>query len=625
MASDVRRCGVVVLAALLTVGVVSALPASAEDGPVVSMGDQSGLERDSVTGSVFMPVYLSAPAAEPVVVSFSTADGTAAAGSDYQRWGTPGNPRTATILPGATQTQINVPVLADNHVESDETFSVVISSVSGSGATVGDDTGIATIVDSDAASAVNPAITVSNPTVIEGDQGDRRAQFLVHLSRAPASNVTITYATADGSAVAGQDYTAKLPGTVVFAPGQISKTIDVTIRPNTVVESTRAFGLDVAVIGGSPVEELNLTGIATIVDDDATVPVPTSPDEVAVGSSHSCLLADGTVKCWGYNAYGQLGDGTTTQSLTPVPVAGITGATDLSAGFDFGCAVVDSGVVKCWGANYAGQLGDGTTTNASIPVEVSGARGALQVAAGADHACALLVVGTVKCWGRNFFGQLGNGQSGFPQESLVPVDVVGLSDVVSISTGAASTCGLLAGGTVKCWGGNTYGQVGNGTTVDSSLPSAVSGVSGATALASGFHHACATVVGGGIRCWGRNHLGQLGDGRTTDSSTAVVVSGITGATTIGLGSFHSCAAGPGLTRCWGTNANGQLGNGTMTGSATPVQVSGPIEAPSISGGSSHTCAVISTGVECWGGNSAGQLGTGTTTRSLVPVAVVGLT
>ena len=135
----------------------------------MSVGDQSGLERDIVTGSVFVPITLSAPAAEPVVVSYWTADGTATAGVDYLRWGTPTNPRTVTIPTGAVQTQVNVPVLPDSDAEPDETFSV--ATATGGDVVVGDDTGTATIIDADAVSGSNPAITVSNPTVVEGDQG----------------------------------------------------------------------------------------------------------------------------------------------------------------------------------------------------------------------------------------------------------------------------------------------------------------------------------------------------------------------------------------------------------------------------------------------------------------------
>lgn len=277
-AVTIRRGLVALLAPLLAIGALAASPAAAQPGPTLSVGDQSGLERDLVTGSVFMPIYLSDPAPQPVIVSYWTLDGTATAGADYTRWGTPTSPRTVTIPAGATQTQVNIPVLADDDTEPDETFSLVIGSATGGDVVIGDDTGTATIIDADALAGPNPVITVSNPTVIEGNTGQRRAQFLIHLSRAPASPVTVTYTTTDDTAVAGDDYAAKLPGAVVFAPGQISKTIDVLVNSNTTLDGPRSFTLDVTVAGGSPIEELNMTGTATITDDDT----PTGPTTLAL-------------------------------------------------------------------------------------------------------------------------------------------------------------------------------------------------------------------------------------------------------------------------------------------------------------------------------------------------------
>lgn len=264
------------LAALFTVGLVQLQDVDAAEGPRVAVGDASGLERDDVTGSVFVPVYLSSPAPAPVVVSYYSVDGTAVAGSDYTRWGSPSSPRQITIPAGAVQTTINVPITPDSLIEADEDLTIVVQSVTGADATVDDETGVATIIDSDALSGPNPVITVSSGTVTEGDSGERRAQFRVQLSRAPASNVTVGYTTGDASAVAGTDYTAKVPGSVVFAPGQISKTIDVLVAADAQAGEDRTFDLNVTVIGGSPVEEIQMTGVATIVDDDADTTTTTS-------------------------------------------------------------------------------------------------------------------------------------------------------------------------------------------------------------------------------------------------------------------------------------------------------------------------------------------------------------
>jgi hypothetical protein len=265
--------------ALLAVGAVAAgTGAGAAAGPVVSLGDASGLERDSTTGSVFVPVYLSQASAEPVVVSFFSTDGSAVASVDYTRWGTPAAPRSVTVPAGALQTTINVPIAADALIEGEETFAITVAGVSGGSATIGDATGTATIVDAEELSVANPAIAVSSGTVVEGSSGQRRAQFHVHLSRAATSTLTVGYTTADQDGIAGVDYTAKLPGTLVFAPGQISRTIDVLVSADELVDPTRTFRLDAAVLGGPPVEELSTTGIATIVDDDApTTTSSTSP------------------------------------------------------------------------------------------------------------------------------------------------------------------------------------------------------------------------------------------------------------------------------------------------------------------------------------------------------------
>ena len=279
------------LTALLAVGLVSGRSTSAAEGLTVSIGDQVGLERDDVIGSIFMPVTLSEASTEPVVVNYYTDNDTAIyippedrddplIFGDYQRRGiwppdpVYGGTRSVTVPAGALQTSINIPINIDDEVEPDETFSVVIQSVSGGGAVIGDDTGTATIVDADGVSGTNPAINVSSGAMYEGDAGQRRAQFLIHLSRAPASNVTIAYDTQDGSAVGPGDYKPKFPGAVNFAPGQISKTIDVLIDSNTTVEGARDFQLNVSVTGGAPVEELNMTGTMTILDDDSPVAEP---------------------------------------------------------------------------------------------------------------------------------------------------------------------------------------------------------------------------------------------------------------------------------------------------------------------------------------------------------------
>jgi alpha-tubulin suppressor-like RCC1 family protein len=277
-------------------------------------------------------------------------------------------------------------------------------------------------------------------------------------------------------------------------------------------------------------------GTTTYSSTPVTVSGLSGGTAIAAGEDHTCaLLSDGTVECWGDNAYGQLGDGTTTQSNTPVAVTGLSGAVVAIAagqsdsggalgGEDHTCALLANGTVECWGYNAYGELGNNSTTNSSTPVAVTGLSGAVvAITAGGSHTCALLSGGTVQCWGENADGELGDGTmvNSPPYGSLTPVAVSDLSGVKAIAAGSSVTCALLSDGTADCWGYNPFGELGNGTTANSDIPVTVTGLGGATGIAGGYLNTCAVLSDGKVECWGYNGLGELGNGTTTNSSTPV--------------------------------------------------------------------------------------------------------
>ncbi len=241
--------------------------------------------------------------------------------------------------------------------------------------------------------------------------------------------------------------------------------------------------------------------------------------DISAGSWYTCaVLSDGSARCWGYNSVGQLGDGTDINRNTSVGVSGISTATNIAVSIagnyrEHTCVVLSNGSARCWGANDQGQLGDGSTTPSYTPVSVSGMSTAVSIGVGDMHTCALLSSGVVNCWGWNWQGQLGIGSQ---TQKLTPVTVSGISTAADMVVSPYDNCALLNDGSIKCWGRNIYGEIGDGSTTTRYSPVFVSGMSTAVSIGSGATLSCAILSDSNVKCWGDNYYGQLGDGTNDD-------------------------------------------------------------------------------------------------------------
>lgn len=284
----------------------------------------------------------------------------------------------------------------------------------------------------------------------------------------------------------------------------------------------------------------------------------------------------GQAFCWGRNDHGQLGGGDTTPTWTPSAVAQSEPFLSIAASGGEGaahtCAVTTGGNVRCWGSSGAGQLGTGTFEPHPTPAAVVGLADVAQVAAGAAHTCARRlggqvggevggeVGGQIWCWGAGHEGQLGDGGMGL---STDPVGVVGIEGATALAAGLTFNCAATSAGDVRCWGRNSRGQLGDGSQVGQATPTAVGGgLADAVDVVAGASHACALLTDTTVRCWGANTEGQLGDGTFVDRSTPVQVVGLADVVALGAGANHTCAVlvGGGV-QCWGSDADHQLGDG----------------------------------------------------------------
>lgn len=441
-----------------------------------------------------------------------------------------------------------------------------------------------------------PAFAASGPSVSVSAPG----------MQAPAAGTVVVSAVvrnASGTPLAGQAVSFSGPSGTSFSPasattnssGSATSTMTTTnnwASPGSVITATTVSN---GVTGTAPLTVLGANAYKFGDNQDSAAPGSspltsatqlkmafTSPITSIVASTSTgadqffafALLQDGSVWSIGNNASGQLGDGTTTSRTSWAKISTLTNVVQIAAHLRGGYALLSDGSVRAWGANDNGQLGDSTTTSRTSPVSVSSlTSNVTQITAGSNNGYALLSDGTIRAWGRNDYGQLGNGST---TNSNLPVSVSGISTATQICAGAFNGYARLNDGTVRAWGMNSYGQLGNGTTTQSTTPVIVQNITTATQVAGRQTGAHALLSDGTIRSWGHTQYGQGGDGSTSAiSTTPVVVQGITTASQISAGRYSGYAQlNDGTIIAWGLNDRGQLGDGTTTDRTTPVTVPG---------------------------------------------------
>ncbi|HVZ74459.1 MAG TPA: hypothetical protein VHJ20_18890 [Polyangia bacterium] len=346
--------------------------------------------------------------------------------------------------------------------------------------------------------------------------------------------------------------------------------------------------------------------------------------QIACGATHTCaVLADGSMRCWGDNGDGELGNNNQgVNSPTPVVVQGLGSAKAIAigAGRFNTCAVISGGTVRCWGENAYGQDGDASApANRDASSAVPMVTGATAVAVGDHHACALVAGGGIKCWGNNYNGQIGNQTTStteFPTSVLVNGGAA-LTGAVSVDAGYGDTCAALGTGGVLCWGGRV------GASGSALVPETVSSLSGATSVTvSEGGNACAIYgAGGAIKCWGTAPLGDASFPPAASATPVAPYGNLMGFVSLSAGDGGTCGVlGDGTGRCWG--AKYLLGSNASDDTNQPGSVSNLTSAKTVCTGATHACAVLANGsVKCWGTNDNGELGVTDSTAGKTPVLV----
>lgn len=508
-----------------------------------------------------------------------------------------------------------------------------IASVDTTGLVSGVDVGSATISASAGGTTGTASVTTINrATVVTGFSVVDGPDIATYPGVQTGQPIRIKVTNAFGTGVAAVPITVTpTAGAVLVGDVTNTRLIGAKFAPLTV--TTDATGTAIFRLWG---------GTSAPTDGQVTISTPGQPSTVVTVTTisprkgeHVCMYDGWSLRCWGDNSRGQLGNGGATSSLTPVPVAlgpvtlGATSSVSAEGFGDHTCLTDVNGDAYCWGSNTAGQIGDSSYTNRPGPTRVRTSLKFTKVVTGGEHSCGLTVGGEIWCWGYNWAGQLGDGT--FSNRRSIPVRTAAPAGVtfVDLSAGTNHSCGGTAAGTWYCWGLNTEGQLGDGTTLSAPTPVAVGGNQAFSQVVGGEAHSCGRTAAGLAFCWGDPDAGALGDGRVAETRsqlTPVAVTNGEGFTALSAGNYRTCGGkADGTVWCWGWNNGGQLGEGTRMSRGVPTLIPFTGAGLRLSGtqmesSGQTTCGLTPASQQlfCWGSNLSGKLGTGSNPNSPIP-------
>lgn len=416
-----------------------------------------------------------------------------------------------------------------------------------------------------------------------------------------------------GTALLGSDYSTTLGTTMTVAANATTATGTVTVIDDAVLENSESVVIDVSE-PSTRTQYLGATtvGILTINANDA----PNYPTQIGQTAFSTCAINQlNKLFCTGSNSFGLLGVGdlnfrTTFTAVDAGTDYAVVGAGSAGVYSYSNCAITTTGVLKCWGYNAYGGVGDGTTVDRSSPVVIDSGVNYSKISNGYNGACGITTTGVLKCWGYNPYYQVGDGTT---TTRLSPVVVDAGTNYSEVSRGIHSTCAITTGGVLKCWGFNSYGTVGDGTTTNVTSPTIIDGGTSYSALTNSLSYtACGITTTGALKCWGQSTSGQVGYGGSLNRlSPNLIDSGVSYAK-VSNGQNATCAVTTaGALKCWGADRNYNIGLSVSTNYTTPQLIHTGEVFSQVIVNDARTCALNSLNVlKCSGQRQIGIMGDG---------------